>query len=125
MNLVYLLDNSAEKYPNRTAIVCGECRFSYQDLVARSSQLAKALLASGLKKQSRVAILSPNCHFFIESYFATVRAGMVAVLVNTRLTAEEIAYVLNDSQPEAIFFPSEYEGTVSRIRGDLNILCPS
>jgi len=120
VNLVYLLDNSAEKYPNRTAIVCGEYRFSYQDLVARSSQLAKALLASGLKKQSRVAILSPNCHFFVESYFATVRAGMVAVLVNTRLTAQEIAYVLNDSQPEAIFFASEYEGTISRIKGDLN-----
>lgn len=75
------------------------------------------MLSWGLKRQAHVAILSPNTHSFVEAYFAAMRAGFVVVLVNTRLSAHEIAYVLNDSHAEAVVYDAEYEDTVREISG--------
>lgn len=119
MNLTVLLDNAAAKFPQRTAVVCERRRLTYRELVERSCRLAKEMLSWGLKSEAHVALLSPNCHFFVEAYFAAVRAGFVVVLVNTRLSLQEIAYILNDSHAEALFYASEYQDKVEKIRADV------
>jgi|GEM_PF-2597791 len=119
MNLACLLDHSAVRCPERAAVVCEKHVLSYGGLASRTSQLARGMLSSGLKSQSHVAILSSNGPFFVESYFAAVRAGLVAVLVNTRLSDPEIIYILNDAQAEALFYEAVYHEMVERIRGKL------
>lgn len=119
MNLGYLLNNSASKYPQRTAIVSQEGRWSYQALDERTSRLAGAFLNAGLKKGDRIAILFYNSGYFVEAYFAAVKIGLVVTPVNFRFTGSEIAYVLNDAQPLLLLYGPEFEKTLRAVRDQL------
>ena len=119
MNVSYLLENSAAKYPDMTAVAAGSDRCTYQALNDRSKRLAGAMLGRGLVKGDRVAIVAANSVFFVETYFAAIRAGLVAALVNTRLAPPELIYIINNSESKALFYGPEFEDTVNMIRGDL------
>src|SRR5579872_156022 len=81
----------------REAVVCGEDRLSFTDLAARLHRLGGALHALGLTHRDRVAILSANCHRYLETYLAVPAAGLVLVPLNTRHAEPELRYALADS----------------------------
>ena len=99
MNVGYLLHNSASKYPESTAVISDEGRWTYKALDERTNRLAGAMLNAGLKKGDRIAILLYNSSYFVEAYFAAVKVGLVVTPVNFRFTGREIDYVINDAQP--------------------------
>ena len=116
MNVGSLLNITASKYPARTAIISEEGRWTYTALKARTDQLAGALINAGLKKGDRIAVLFFNCSYFVESYFAAVKIGLVVTPVNFRLTGPEIEYILNDAEPILLFYDPEFEQTLEEIR---------
>ena len=67
----------------------------------RATRLANGLLSLGLAKGDRVALLAYNCVEWMEMYAALARAGLVAVPINFRLTAPEIAYIAGHSEARA------------------------
>ena len=81
----------------RTAVVCGQERLAYDELVARCRKLAGALATLGLKPGDRVAVLAANCHRYIELYAGVPAAGYVIVPLNTRHAEPELVYALRDS----------------------------
>ena len=89
MNVGYLLVNSASNYPDRTAIISEERRFSYKTFNHRVNRLARAMRQYGLKKGDRVALMSFNTHHFAEAYFATAKLGALLTPVNFRFVGEE------------------------------------
>ncbi len=119
MNIGGLLSNTASKFPNREAVVCGSVRRSYRDLDKRVGSLSGALLDAGLKPGDRVALLSYNSDYLVESYLALVRVGLVATPVNFRLVGPEMAYILNDSGAKAIIYGPEFEEILAEIRNEL------
>jgi acyl-CoA synthetase (AMP-forming)/AMP-acid ligase II len=119
MNLGYLLQNSAGKYPEKTALVSDEGRWTYKELNQRTNRLAGAMLNAGLKKGDRIAILLYNSRYFVEAYFAAVKIGLVVAPVNFRLTGAEIAYVLNDAQPRLLVYGPEFENTLQSVHDQL------
>lgn len=119
MNVGYLLANSASKSPDAVALVDGGRRCTFTELEARVSALAGAMLAAGLKPGQRVGMLFFNSMPLVEIYFATLRVGLVATPVNFRLTGREMAYILNDSQCQALFFGPEFSDAVAAVAGDL------
>ena len=68
MNLHNLLDTTARESPEAEAVSCGGVRLSYAAFMARVRRLGNVLLAAGLERGDRVAILSPNCHAFLVIY---------------------------------------------------------
>jgi len=106
-------------YPNKTAIVDGENRFSYAEYQARANQLSNALSGLGLGKGDRVCILSPNSHFFLESFYATSQLGVILVPLNYRLTPADHEYILNHAGVKAVLVDWEYTGVVDQIRTNL------
>ena len=64
------LRRAVRHYPNKTAVVDGNNRFSYRELDERVDRLSNALLDLGLERGDRVCILSPNSHFFLVSFYA-------------------------------------------------------
>jgi len=119
MNVGYLLTVSAGKYPERTAIVSAEGRWTYQAFEDRTNRLAGALLNAGLKKGDRIALLFYNSAYFVESYFAAVKIGLVVTPVNFRFTGPEIQYVLNDAQPALLLYGPEFEKALRDVRDRL------
>ncbi len=97
MHIASLLGRAERLWPHREAVVCGDHRTTYAELAARVRALARGLARAGATAGDRVAILHPNCHVFVEAYFAGARAGVILTPLNTRLAGREIAAILRDS----------------------------
>ena len=111
-----------EQFGGRTAIVCGDERFTYKEFAERVSLLAGGLLKTGVHSGTRIAVLSANCHRLMESYYAVLEAGCVLLPLNTRLSTSELAYILNDSGATVLFFEENYRSSVEALRGDSPML---
>jgi long-chain acyl-CoA synthetase len=109
LNLATILDYSAKEYPQKTALVFGDKRFSYAQLNAVASQVASGLIARGIGKGDKVALSCPNLPYFPMVYFGILKTGAVVVPLNVLLKGREIAYHLEDSEAKAYFC---FEGTV-------------
>ncbi len=97
MKLGSLLERVNRLYPKKTGVVCGEHRFTYREFVQRVYRLAAGLKREGIRKGDRVAICHQNCHYFLEAYFAAAVTGTILCPLNYRLSAREIAFILEDT----------------------------
>jgi fatty-acyl-CoA synthase len=91
------LERSAAVFPDALAVVDGERRLTWAELRERSRRLAVALQRAGIEKNDRVAFLALNTTELLEAHTGVPAAGAVLVAMNTRLAAEEIAYILDHS----------------------------
>jgi fatty-acyl-CoA synthase len=107
---VGFLRRSAYVFPGKTAVVHGARRYTYRELEARSNRLASALRALGLRKLDRVAIIAPNTPAMLEAHFGVPAAGLVLVPVNTRLSSDEVGYILRHSGSRVLLVDHEFEG---------------
>lgn len=73
----------------------------------------------GLKQGDKVALMLPNIPEFVYSYFAIMRAGAVAVLLNTSSTPFELTYLLNDSDSKIIITQATGEKKYNEIKDRL------
>jgi long-chain acyl-CoA synthetase len=97
LNLASGLADSAEMYPNHTAIICGDRRFTFFELENWVAKIAEILVIQGLRVGDRVMLFAPNVPEFTASYYAILRAGGVVVPVNTLLLPHEISALLEHS----------------------------
>jgi fatty-acyl-CoA synthase len=97
LNPVSFLRRNAVVFPDTVAMVHGNRRTTYRHMEERTNRFASALRRAGLQKGDRVALLCPNTPAMLEANFGVPKAGGVMVPMNTRLTAHEIAYILQDS----------------------------
>ena len=91
------LERSAQVWAQRPAVVSGERTFTYAEHHERIRRLAGALRELGVGPGDRVATLLPNVHAMLELHYAVPGIGAVLVPLNTRLTADDYAYILEHS----------------------------
>jgi acyl-CoA synthetase (AMP-forming)/AMP-acid ligase II len=103
MTLGNVLNASAARTPQRTALALEDESISYEQLDHCTTWLAHWLLHHGRKPEDRIAIHRPNSIETVKLFFACFKAGMIAVPVNVRLKAPEVAYVLQHSKAAAYF----------------------
>ncbi len=103
------LKRSAYMFPEKTAIVHGERRYTYREFEERVNRLASRLRDSDLQKGDRIAFLCPNTPSMLEGTFAVPLAGFVFVAINTRLSANEIEYIIGHSGAKMVFVDHELE----------------
>lgn len=113
------IDRSAKVYPDKTAIIHGDKRYTYAEFGARVNRLASALRAAGLQKGDRVAFLCPNTPPMLEAHFGVPLAGGVLVSINTRLSPQEVAYILDHSGASFLFVDTELSHMVKPSVGAL------
>lgn len=97
-----LLQKTAEKYPNKTAIVYGAREISYEKLNLLSNQFANALTNLGVTKDDRVALFLPNIPQFLIAYFGILKAGAVVTTISPLHREREVEYQLCDSEAKII-----------------------
>jgi len=88
---------------DKLAISCDQKQLNFRELNQSSTQLANALQQLGIAAGDRVAIYLHNSVEFVQAFLAVVKAGSIAVPINTMLVASEIEVILNDCTPKAAF----------------------
>ncbi|WP_448616860.1 acyl-CoA synthetase [Modestobacter sp. URMC 112] len=97
-----LLHRTAQRYPDKTAVVSGDRRMTYAEFDATVNRVAHALADRGVGKGDRLALLSHNSWQYGVLAFATAKLGVVLVPVNFMLGPDEIGYVLRHSGASGI-----------------------
>ena len=104
VNIGYWVTRHATLYPHKNALICGDRQVTYEALNDRVNRLALALANSGLRKGDRVAALLLNCPEYVELLFACAKIGLALVPLNFRLSVAELAFILDDCTPRALFY---------------------
>ena len=125
---VAFLERAGMVHADRVAVVDGPVQYSWRELRARSRRLASALRAADLRAGERIAFLAPNSEPLLLAHFGVPQAGGVLVAINVRLSAEEIAVIVEHSGASAVFCAPDLKPLLARIpptvrqldtRGDL------
>jgi long-chain acyl-CoA synthetase len=104
-NLATLLEDSAQKYPEREAIVFPATgrRMTYAEVDAVANMVANLLVSKGIRPGDKVALSCPNLPYFSLVYWGILKAGATVVPLNVLLKGREVAYHLGDSDAKAYF----------------------
>jgi long-chain acyl-CoA synthetase len=92
-----VLEQTAERQPNKTAVITKDEELTFADLHRRVCALAAHLRQEGIAQGDRVGVLLPNCVAIPLSYFATQKIGAVTVILDARLRGKELQGVLKDA----------------------------
>lgn len=111
-----MLRRSAERFPDKPAIVRDGARLTYAELDAQANRFAHALLALGLGPGAKVAILSRNLPEYGVVFFGAAKSGLVLVNVSVLYAPDELEFVLNRSDAEALVFDAAFAEKVAAVR---------
>ncbi|WP_029312688.1 AMP-binding protein, partial [Acidiphilium angustum] len=103
----------------RQIVYRGDLRFSYPQFVERVHRLGGALAALGAGMGSRVAVMDWDSHRYLESYFAVPMLGSVLMMVNIRLSPDQIAYTIDHSGAEILLVNVDFLPVLDAIRDRL------
>jgi long-chain acyl-CoA synthetase len=98
-----VLHHHAERQPSKAAVLTTERGITYGELDTSVTCLARHLLDRGLQPGDRVALHWSNSIETVQLLLAAFRAGLVAVPINLRLTAPEIAYIFQHASTRICF----------------------
>jgi fatty-acyl-CoA synthase len=116
-----LLRRSAKRYADRLAVADDGVRRTYAELDADANRVANALIARGIGKGDRVALLARNSVQYAQAIFGVARTGAVLVPVNFMLGAEEVRFVLDHAKVDGLLAQSALLDTAREAAGDRDL----
>ncbi len=109
MHLGDLLKRASVLYPEKKSIVCDFTTFTYRQTYERVIRLCNFLTKKGKTSLGNLAIISYNCHRFLETYFASAILGIALVPINFRLSPKEVAFILEDAEVSMVISHYDFE----------------
>jgi acyl-CoA synthetase (AMP-forming)/AMP-acid ligase II len=119
-NFSELLQEQSKRYAEKVYLIFQDRQFTFAELNQKVNQVAQGLAELGVGKGGRVALLVKNSPEFILAWWAVFRLGAVMVPINLRLTAKEVAYILNHSQAQTVVLGGQSLDLLPDLRRD----CP-
>ena len=119
--LYQLLRSSVRMFPTRPAIFFEGTQISYRKLNHEVNRFANALLALGVAKGSRIALLMPNIPQMVIGFYGTLKAGMTAVFVPPMLEPEEVVRQVRDSEATVLVTLSMWAGLARQIQNGAGV----
>jgi acyl-CoA synthetase (AMP-forming)/AMP-acid ligase II len=108
------LHRAARVFPDRVGVVEEATRFTYAAFLDRCLRFAGGLRAAGIEDGDRVAILAGNTHVMLAAHYAVPYAGAVLVALNTRVTAADMAFILDHAGASVLIFDEDFRDTAER-----------
>lgn len=96
MQVESFLEFSAQKYPDKVALVLENERWTYGQIEEQANRIAHSVIDAGVQRGDRVVICLPTCAEAVVAVFATLKAGAVFVVVNHSTKPEKLAFILNN-----------------------------
>ena len=116
LNIATAWEAISDQIGDLTAIYSGENSESWEEFEKRSASLAKTFSEKGLKRDSKVAFYCYNGPEYLEGQFAAFKIRAIPANVNHRYLDEELAYILNNADAEALLFDSSLTERVDSVR---------
>ncbi|MBC5809948.1 MAG: AMP-binding protein [Candidatus Eremiobacteraeota bacterium] len=107
------LERSAAVYRERVAVVDGDARWTYPEMLERVYRFAHVLAALGVVKGDRVAVLCKNESTLLEAHFAVPAAGAILCALNIRLVKNEIEYIAGHCGATVVVYDAEFAPLVA------------
>lgn len=114
-----IIAHNARIYRGRDAVVCGRERLTWEQLDARTAQVANALHARGLVKGDKVCVFMSNSIPAFVMFWGVVRAGCVIVPLNVMLDGASLARLINASDGKLLFASASTAPEIEAVRGAL------
>jgi benzoate-CoA ligase len=99
---------------SKVAYIDDHGQLTYSELFDQMARLGSALIASGVRREERILLLMQDCNEWPISFLGAMSAGIVPVAVNTLLTAEDYAYMLENSRSQTVLVSDNLIGTLSK-----------
>jgi acyl-CoA synthetase (AMP-forming)/AMP-acid ligase II len=115
MHFATVWEAIADEIGDEPALVHGSVRRTWREFDDRAARIAAALVASGMQPNSKVALFMYNGNEFLEAQFGIFKLRGVAINVNYRYLDDELVYLLENSDSEAIIFHSSLADRVARV----------
>jgi acyl-CoA synthetase (AMP-forming)/AMP-acid ligase II len=110
------LEKRAKKRPTKPAILFKEEKITFSDLNVLSNRVANRLLKVGVKKGDRIVLLFPNCPQFCVAYFAILKIGAIAVVLDIRLSHAEMEPIFQETEVTAVITSVKQKVFIDRVR---------
>jgi acyl-CoA synthetase (AMP-forming)/AMP-acid ligase II len=123
MKLGNVLADNARRYPDTVAVVCDGRSLTFARLNARANRLANGFAARGVGAGDRVVVYLPNGIPLVEAFAGLLKLPVLIVPVSTRLSAEELAFIIDDCKPKAVVFGAAQRGSVAPTSGGVLRIC--
>ncbi|MEA1993381.1 MAG: long-chain-fatty-acid--CoA ligase [Euryarchaeota archaeon] len=119
-----ILDEAAEKFPDKDVILFENRKLTYGELNERTNEFALGLLKLGLKKGDKVGLWMSNYPEWVIAYFGIAKAGGVVVPMNTRYKTHELEYILDNSEATTLIMVDKFVGIdfvemANKVKGNL------
>jgi len=112
----------ADQLPDAPAQMQGDRTVSWREFDRRANAFARELLAQGLQKNAKIAILAYNGPEWLEALFAAFKVSMVPVNTNYRYGAEEIVYIYDNADAEVVVFHASFAPLLDPLRAKLPLV---
>ena len=119
LNFASVWEMIADLIPDNDALICGEEIVNWRDYDLRSSKLATALVEAGLSPNSKAGLYLNNSNEYLICQNAIFKIGGVPINVNYRYVEEELIYLLENSDSEAVFYHACYSSRIKQIAPSL------
>ncbi|PAV28841.1 o-succinylbenzoate--CoA ligase [Virgibacillus profundi] len=108
-------------YPQKTAIIDGKKQFTYKEFGERINRLSIALNEAGIQEGDHVAVMLPNTHYMLESFYGICQLGAVMVPLNYRISAADMEYIIKHSDAKMLIVDEEFSGPIAEIVDNLSL----
>lgn len=109
----------AAAQPERPAVIQGDRTITWAEFDRRADALAQHLIDRGLTRQAKVAAYLYNGPEYLESYFAAYKGGFAPANTNYRYGGEEVVYLFDNADAEAVVFHAGFAELLEHIRDRL------
>lgn len=105
----HFLEESAQTYPDKIALIHEDIRASYRQINAGANQLASWLIGQGIKRGDRVVLILENCLEYVVAYYGVLKAGAVVAPLSSDLKPEGLRPLLEELNPKVVISSARFE----------------
>ena len=122
-NAADIFEGVVDRIPDREAVVLGSTRLTYRELDARTNKASKTPLKKlGIKKGSHIGIYAFNCIEWLEIMLGAYKLCAIPININYRYVEEELKYLIDNADMEAVFYHKQFGAKLNNIKNDLPLL---
>ena len=110
-----ILQQSARRHPNKTALICGDRLVSYGDLASSANQFAHAVLGLGIAKPDTIAIMGRNIPEYVMVHFGSARTGAILCNLMTAYAPDELVAILEQTGAKLIVVEEPFQDRIAAV----------